>query len=84
MGFEARGSVVAVNGLSYSKACGILVPPPGIKPMSPALEGGFLTTGHQGSLPSPVIYLVWTVTAIANILGINAYHDSENGLTSRH
>ena len=30
-------------------ACGILVPQPGIEPTSPALEGGSLTTGHQGS-----------------------------------
>ena len=29
-------------------ACGILVPGPGIKPMSPALQGGFLTTGPPG------------------------------------
>ena len=29
-------------------ACGILVPQPGIKPMSPALGGGFLTTGPPG------------------------------------
>ena len=29
-------------------ACGILVPPPGIGPTSPALEGGFLTTGPPG------------------------------------
>ena len=27
---------------------GILVPRPGIEPMSPALEGGFLTTGPPG------------------------------------
>ena len=26
-------------------ACGILDPCPGIEPMSPAVEGGFLTTG---------------------------------------
>ena len=30
-------------------ACGILVPLPGIKPMSPALEGGFSTTDDQES-----------------------------------
>ena len=29
-------------------ACGILVPCPGTEPMSPALEGGFLTTGPPG------------------------------------
>ena len=36
------GSVV--TALSCSAACGILVPQPSIKPMSPALQGGFLTT----------------------------------------
>lgn len=30
-------------------ACRILVPRPEIEPASPALEGGFLTTDHQGS-----------------------------------
>ena len=34
-----------VWGLSCTKACGIVVPPKGMKPMSPALEDGFLTTG---------------------------------------
>ena len=37
-------------GLSGAKACGISVPRPEIEPMSPALEGGFLTPGAQGSL----------------------------------
>ena len=32
-------------------ACGILVPQPGIKPTSSALEGGFLTTGPPGKSP---------------------------------
>ena len=36
--------------LSCPTACGILVPQPGIKPESPALEGGFLTPRPQGSL----------------------------------
>ena len=31
-----------------SKACGILGPRPGIEPASPALKGGFLTTGQPG------------------------------------
>ena len=40
------GSVVKAHGLSCSEACGILVPPRGIKlSTSPALQGGFLTTG---------------------------------------
>ena len=36
------------HGLSCSVACGILVPLPGIKPESPASQGGFLTTGPVG------------------------------------
>ena len=32
----------------FSAACGIFVPQPGIRPESPALEGGFLTTGPPG------------------------------------
>ena len=35
-------------GLSCPSACGILIPQPGIEPVSPALEGGFLTTGPSG------------------------------------
>ena len=33
---------------SFSEACGIIVPQPGIEPTFPALQGRFLTTGHQG------------------------------------
>ena len=43
-----KGSVVAAHGLSCPAACGILVPRPGIEPVSPALEGGFLNTGPPG------------------------------------
>ena len=43
------GSGVAEPGLSYPAACGILVPQPGSKPASPALERRFSTTGPQGS-----------------------------------
>ena len=46
---ECMGSVVVPHGLSCPVACGNLVPGPGIKPMSPALEGGFLTTGPPGN-----------------------------------
>ena len=46
---ERAGSVVVARWLSCSAACGILVPQPGIEPASPALEGRFLTTGHQGN-----------------------------------
>ena len=41
-------SLVAVLNLNCSMAGGILVPPLGIKPASPALEGGFLTSGPPG------------------------------------
>ena len=42
------GSVVVVCGLSCRKAYEILVHQPGIESVSPALEGGFLTTGTPG------------------------------------
>ena len=37
-------SLVEASGLSCPVACGSLVPQPGTKPASPALEGRFLTT----------------------------------------
>ena len=45
---EHVGSVAAMLELSCSKACGILVPQPGMKPTSPALQGEFLALDHQG------------------------------------
>ena len=39
------GSVVVVYRLRYPRACGILVPWPGIKPTSSALQDRLLTTG---------------------------------------
>ena len=39
---------VVAYGLSCPAACGILVPGPGIEPVSPAFAGGFLTTGPSG------------------------------------
>ena len=44
----AHGSLVAVRVLSFSAACGILVPQPRIEPTYPALQGGLLTTGSPG------------------------------------
>ena len=43
-----QSSVVAACRLSCSVSCGISVHQPGIKPKSPALQGGFLTTGLPG------------------------------------
>ena len=40
-----QASVVVAHRLSCAVACGILVPIPGIELVSPALAGGFLTTG---------------------------------------
>ena len=58
-------SLVVVYRLSCPATCGILVPQPGIKPASPELEGGFLTTGPQGKsllhyLDSELLYDIST------------------------
>ena len=37
-----------MHRLSFSMACGILLPPPGVEPSFPALQGRFLTTGPAG------------------------------------
>ena len=54
--FEAFVGVA--HGLNCSAACGILVPPPGIESKSPALQGGFLTTGPPGKPPKPALCCV--------------------------
>ena len=41
---STQTSAVRVHRLRCPMACGILVPWPGIKPISPELRGGFLTT----------------------------------------
>ena len=43
-------------GFSCPKACGIFLPWPGIKLMSPALEGRFLTSGPPGKSPGPPFF----------------------------
>ena len=48
---QSMDSSIADLGLSCSEAGGILVPRPGIEPLSPALQGGFLTTGPPGKSP---------------------------------
>ena len=62
------GLVVVAHRLSCPVACGILIPRPGIEPMSPALEGWFLTTGPPGKSQMlsifscacwPFVYLLW-------------------------
>ena len=44
-------SLVVALRLGCISVYGILVPKPGIEPESPALEGGFLTTGPLGRSP---------------------------------
>ena len=48
MGSRAHRLNSCCARLSCPMACGILVPRPGIEPLYPALEGGFLTTGLPG------------------------------------
>jgi len=48
-------SSCGAGGLSCPKPCGILVPRPGVEPMSPALEGRFLTTGPPGKFLSVLL-----------------------------
>ena len=43
-------SIVALR-LNCPVACGLLVPRQGMEPVSPALEGRFLTTGPPGEVP---------------------------------
>ena len=49
------GSVVEVLGLCCSAAYEMVVPRPGTQHVSPALQGGFLTTGPSGSLWASVL-----------------------------
>ena len=56
---ECAVSVVVARGLSSCAcrlsgpvACAILVHPPGMKPATPALEGGFSITGREVPLES--------------------------------
>ena len=59
LSLQHTNSLVMARVLSCSVACGILVPQPGIEPMSPALQGGFLTTGPLGkSPPLPLLFNV--------------------------
>ena len=50
--FGCAGSLCHVGFSSCPVACGILVSGPGIEHSSPALEGGFLTTGPPGKSPA--------------------------------
>ena len=69
---EHATSVAAAQGLSFFTACGILVPQPETEPMSPALQGRFLTAG-----PPEQSHIVLTVILLhsptpASIMGDSA------------
>ena len=75
---EHLGSEVAVRGLSCSAACGILVPWPGIKPTSPALQAGFLTTGPPRK-PShftlcPLVHIFYFINLLW-VVFVSRYHN---------
>ena len=44
--------------LSCSMACGISVPPPRVEPLSPTLQGRFLTTGPLEKSPDCLNYVL--------------------------
>ena len=48
LSLRSTDSLVVLRGLRGSAACEILVPWPGIEPMSPAFQGRFLTPGSLG------------------------------------
>ena len=62
-----QAQVLAVFGLSFPKASGILGPRPEIKPKLPALEGGFLTTGQSGKSLDFLFRSVSTYSAPSSI-----------------
>ena len=53
-------------------ACGILVPQTGIEPVSPALEGRFLTTGPPGTSP-PLVLIEHFVLFFSPLLAYQLY-----------
>ena len=55
---QCEGSLVVAHGLTCCMAYGILVPLPGIELASPALEGGFLTTG-QSAKSSLILFFLY-------------------------
>ena len=58
LSWRHTSSVVVVRGLSCPAARGILVPRPGIEPASPALEGGFFTTGPLGKSLNDILFML--------------------------
>ena len=66
-----HAGLVAPCWLSCPLACGILVPRSGIKPVSPELEGRFITTRPPGE--SPEHFLLGTL-----FVAFSLYNNNEN------
>ena len=65
------------HGLSCSVACGILVSRPGIKPVSPELQGGFLTTGQSGKSLLRLFMFGASVSTSLSFLRIQSIYKSD-------
>ena len=63
-----------VGGLSCPLTCEILVPTPGIEPMSPALQGRFLTTG--GHQESPDSLMIHSFASLRSLLKCNLLREA--------
>ena len=59
---------VVVQGLSCSLACGVLVPWAGIE--SPALRGGFLTTGPPGEPQHFLFHLIFKMLVVTPYINV--------------
>ena len=73
LSLRRTSSIVVVCGLSCPTACRILVPPPGIEPTFPALEGGFFTTGPPGKSLSPFTLICSPQTSRSERLGLTFF-----------
>ena len=58
LSLQCTVSVVVAHRLSCSESCGMLVPQPGVKPVSPVLQDGFITTGLPGKCLR--VFIDWT------------------------
>ena len=58
--WQCTDSLVVAFRLSCSETHGILVPSPEIKPVSPALQGEFLTNGLPGKSQAFSLHGRWT------------------------
>ena len=71
---DRMGSVAVVLGLSFPMACGILVPQPGIKPTTPALEGGFLNHWTTREVPT-LRFLTWSAERMSAFMNCGSLQE---------